>query len=272
MTHAVGNEAEREARLRFAIDIARAAGELTLQHFRSPDLAVERKGDDSPVTVADRAAERLLRERIADAYPQDGVVGEEEDDTAGESGFTWIVDPIDGTEAFHRGVPLYGNLVACEAEGEVQVGVINCPAAGEYVAAARGLGTRWVVGDEAPRVGRVSKTARLADSVLSTTSLFSCARTLPPSFYASLPANVGHDRGWSDCYAYVLVATGRIEVALDALMHVWDNAPLQVVVEEAGGRFSDLAGERTFRGTSALATNGLVHDELLALLRANDAG
>ena len=256
-----------DRRLALAVSMARAAGELALGHFRSPDLAIERKGDGSAVTLADRAAERLLRERIADAFPDDGVLGEEEAETPGTSGWTWILDPIDGTESFARGVPLFGTLVACELEREVVLGVIACPAAGEFVHAARGRGAFWSVGGGTPRPARVSRAAGLSGAMIATTSLAGLDRTASPGARERLFAAGVRTRGWSDCYAYLLLATGRVDAAFDPVMQVWDNAALLPVVEEAGGRFTDLRGERTVRGGSAVATNGLVHDELLALLR-----
>ena len=252
-----------EARLEFALGIARAAGERTMEFFRAPDLEVRQKADRSPVTAADEAAERLLRERIAEAYPQDGILGEEEEEVRGTSGWRWILDPIDGTESFRRGVPLFGTLVACEDEDDVRVGVVNCPAAGELVAAAQGLGARWEVAGRAPRPARVSTTERLDEALVATTA----AGTVPDGLYEELTRRAGYDRGWGDCYQYLLVATGRAEVGLDPLMNVWDNAPLLVILEQAGGRFTDLEGRRTIRGGSALGTNGRLHEAVLELKR-----
>jgi histidinol-phosphatase len=255
-----------DQRLALAVSMARAAGELTLAAFRSPELLVERKGDGSPVTAADRAAERLLRERIAAAFPADAVLGEEEGSTAGTSGYEWILDPIDGTESFARGVPLFGTLVACEHAGEVALGVIACPAARELVYAARGRGAFWSVGGGPPRVARVSDTPRLDQALVSSTSLAGLDRKTSRGARERLLAAARKVRGWSDCYAYLLVATGRADAAFDGEgMQVWDNAALEPIVLEAGGRFSDLRGERTIRGGSALASNGLLHDELLSL-------
>jgi histidinol-phosphatase len=256
-----------EGRLELAVSMARAAGELTLRHFRSPDLQVEHKPDLTPVTAADRAAERLLRASIAAAFPRDGVLGEEEGETPGESGWTWILDPIDGTVSFARGVPLYGTLIACERAGEVELGVIACPAAGELVYAARGRGALWSAGGGAPRPARVSPAPRLEGALVATTSLAGLDRATSPGTRERLFAAGVRTRGWSDCYAYLLLATGRVDAAFDACMQVWDNAALLPVVEEAGGRFTDLSGERTVRGGNAVATNGRLHAELLALLR-----
>lgn len=250
------------ARLDLALDLARATGELTLSYFRTDDLGTEHKSDRSPVTVADRAAETLMRERIAAAFPDDGVLGEEEGEVAGTSGYRWILDPIDGTQSFVCGVPLFGTLIACEAEGEVVLGVVHCPAAGELVSAARDRGAWWSVDGGAPRRARVSRTARLAEASFSTTS-----PQYFPSFdlYRRVAQTARVTRGWSDCYGHLLVATGRLDVQLDPSTSIWDDAALMVVVEEAGGRFTDLTGGRRIGGGAAVSTNGLVHDEVLAL-------
>lgn len=253
-------------RLEFALSIAREAGAVALAHFRAPDLAVEEKGDGTPVTIADRAAERLLRERIGAAYPDDGILGEEEGEVAGASGCTWILDPIDGTESFRRGLPLFGTLIGLEQDGEATLGVINMAAAGELVEGARGLGARWHVGGGV-REARVSTLATLAESTFGTTSGKGFDRAGRSALYRRVLDAVRRDRGGLDCYAHLLVATGRMELALDPLMHVWDNAALKPIVEEAGGRFTSLSGEPTIRGGNALSTNGLVHEAVLALVR-----
>ncbi len=255
-----------ERRLAFAVELAHRAGALVLEHFRTPDLAIEEKGDGTPVTVADRAAERFLRERIEAAYPDDGILGEEEGESEGASGCTWILDPIDGTESFRRGLPLFGTLIGLEQDGEATLGVIHMAAAGELVEGARGLGARWHVGG-AVREARVSRIATLAESTFGTTgaSIFDLAGRA--DFFRRVLDATRRDRGGLDCYAHLLVATGRMEFALDPLMHVWDNAALKPIVEEAGGRFTCFAGEPTIRGGSALSSNGLVHDALLELAR-----
>jgi len=256
-------------RLEHALEVARAGGGFALERFRVPELSVDRKSDGTPVTEADRGAERVMREAISARFPDDGIAGEEEAEQPGTSGFTWILDPIDGTRSFTRGVPLWGTLVAVEhadEPGAPVIGVIRCPAARETAWAGRGLGA-WAVWDEGePRRARVSDVA-LGEGTLSMTSSrwfahHTSIATLERTIFAAKSV-----RGWSDCYQHLLVATGRIEAALDPGTEVWDNAALLPIVEEAGGRFTTLDGERTVRGGSALTSNGRVHDELLALLR-----
>lgn len=252
--------------LEFAVGIAREAGEVTLRYFRTAELEIERKSDDSPVTRADKGAEELLRDRIRSACPADGILGEEFGEHEGSSGRRWILDPVDGTRSFVRGVPLYGTLVALEEDGRAILGVVHMPALDETAYAATGHGAHWRVNGET-RPARVSSVQRLDDALLSTTSVGGFARAGLLALHESLRASVRRDRGWGDCYGHLLVATGRVDVMLDPLMNVWDCAALQPIVEEAGGRFTDLAGTATHRGGSALSTNGLLHDAVLELAR-----
>ncbi len=240
-----------------AVDVAREAGELTLGWFRSRDLAVDAKADGTPVTIADRAAERLVRERLAAAAPGDGVLGEEEPETPGSTGRRWIVDPIDGTKAFVRGVPLYTTLLALDDEHGPAVGVIVIPALDEVVAAGRGLGC-WHDGEPA----HVSATTTLADAWL-TTSGYS---HWPDADLLAVKAAGCSLRTWGDGYGYALVATGRMDAMVDHAVDRYDVAAMPVVLAEAGGRFTSLGGAAGAQHGSGVATNGLVHHELLGLL------
>ena len=241
-----------------AVTIARKAGELTLEHFRHPDLAIDRKVDGTPVTVADRAAERLIREELEARFPDDGILGEEEPEKPGTSGRRWILDPIDGTKAFTHGVPLYTNLLALEDADGIAIGVINVPGLGETVYAGRGLGCFC---NGAP--ARVNDRAGIDDAYLTSSGLSpwddDCLLRVKRA-----GLNI---RTWGDGYGYVLVATGRVEAMFDPRAEVYDVAPMPVILAEAGGRFTDLAGEVTAAGGNGLATNGRIHDELLAVLR-----
>jgi histidinol-phosphatase len=247
-----------DADLRFALELADAADAVTLPRFRAVDLHVETKPDLTPVTDADRAAERLLRERIAETRPGEGVLGEEEGDDGGET--RWIVDPIDGTKNFTRGIPVWATLIALERGGAIVCGVASAPALGRRWWAARGAG--------AYRNGErlaVSGIASLEDASVSfsrSSLLGATERTL------DVARRAWHMQPFSDFWAHLLVAEGALEVAFEHEMSPWDNAALQVIVEEAGGRFSDLAGAPRFDSGSAVSTNGLVHDEVLALLSA----
>ena len=247
--------------LDFAVDLAHGAGEITLQYFRKkPETS--KKSDGSYVTIADRQAESYLRKRIAERFPGDGILGEEEGEVQGTSGRRWILDPIDGTFAFVHGVPLYGVLIAVEIEGEMTVGVVNIPALGEVVSAAKGLGC-FFNGERA----RVSTTAELKDALLLSTSFFECARYGFGLAAETLQARAKVSRTWGDCYGYVLVATGRADVMLDPVMNLWDCAPLLPIMEEAGGTFTDWRGERTASGGNAIATNGVLFEEVMNIVR-----
>ncbi len=259
---------ELERRLEFALQIAREAGAAAMEVFLEPSLAVETKADGSPVTVADRRVEQLLRRRIGAAYPEDGLLGEEEGARPGESGCTWILDPIDGTRSFVQGVPLFGTLIGLEEDGEPVLGVAHHPGMRETVAGAAGLGARWYRGDRAPRPAHVSRVARLDQALCCTTSVKGLAAAGHQERYLRLLERVALDRGWSDCYGLILVATGRVDLLVEPVMHAWDCAPFVPILEEAGGRFTDLAGRRTIRGGNGLASNGLLHAEALEALRA----
>jgi histidinol-phosphatase len=242
-----------------AVAIAREAGRSTLRWFRADDLAVERKGDGTPVTAADRHAESLVRTLVAEGYPGDGVLGEEEPETTGTTGRRWIVDPIDGTKAFTRGVPLYSTLLAVEDEHGVAAGVIVVPALDEIVWAGRGLGCF-----HDGRACRVSATADVADAYLTTSSY---SHWPEPALLAARRSGMAM-RTWGDGYGYLLVATGRMDAMVDPEVSPYDVAAMPVVLAEAGGRFTDLQGRDGYDGGSGLATNGVLHDEVRALLGA----
>lgn len=241
-----------------AVELATAAGLLTLEWFRSSSLEVVRKADGTPVTQADQAAERFLRQQIAERFPTDAIVGEEEDDVPGTSGRTWILDPIDGTKAFTHGVPLYTNLVAVNDGQGPAVGVINMPALGEIVYAGRGLGC-FVNGEPT----RVSDRTRIEGSYLT-----SCGF----DYWSDEMLAVARDSGaalrtWGDGYGYALVATGRVEAMCDPEVALWDVAPMPVILAEAGGRFTDLDGVADPGRGTGLASNGHLHDAWLDRLR-----
>jgi histidinol phosphatase-like enzyme (inositol monophosphatase family) len=258
-------------RLDWAVQIAQEAGQATLAHFRRPGLAIERKADNSPVTVADRSAERLLRDRIAERFPEDAIVGEEFGASTGTSGYQWVLDPIDGTKSFIHGVPLYTTLVAVLTDDEPAVGVIHAPATGETVYAAIGGGCQYVDGPGKPtRPARVSQVGRLSDSLVLATDISSFEMRNSKNAldsYSRLQSAAGLTRTWGDGYGYLMVATGRAEAMIDPEMNVWDMAALLPVIEEAGGRFTDWNGLRTIQATDAVATNALVADEIRTYLK-----
>ena len=257
-------------RLQFAVEIAREAGDLTLRHFRQAGLAVERKSDQSPVTIADRSAEELLRKRIAERFSADGIIGEEFGEVAGQSGYQWILDPIDGTKSFIHGVPLYTTLIAVLENDAPRIGVIHAPALGETVYAAKGSGC-WYIGGKAanPEAARVSSVASLAESLLLTTEVDGFRQRASGDAtdrFMQLQRSARLARTWGDGYGYLMVATGRAEVMIDPIVNLWDAACLQPIIEEAGGQFSDWQGKPTIRAGEAVATNGRVGAEVLAIL------
>jgi len=254
-------------RLGLALEAAREAGEITLQYFRRHDLAVERKGDDSPVTAADRGAEAHLRARIADAFPDDGILGEEFPERPGASGFCWILDPIDGTKSFIHGVPLYGTLVGVEYQDESVVGVNLIPALDECVYAAKGEGAWYVSGKNPPARTKVSDCPSLAEALFLTSEVINFDKTGRRHVYDRLQASARLTRTWGDCYGYLLMATGRADLMVDPIMEVWDAAALLPILEEAGGTFTDWQGRRTVRSGEGVATNGRILDEVLAITR-----
>ncbi len=246
--------------LEFAVEIAVGAGDITLKYFRrAPETNT--KADGSFVTIADREAETFLRQRIGERFPQDSILGEEEGESLGTSGRRWIVDPIDGTFAFVHGVPFYGVMIGVEVDGEPAVGVVNIPALNEIVYAARGLGC-FLNGETT----RVSSIETLNESLLLCTDFSASPRYGFGNQTEELQQRAKTNRTWGDCYGYVLVATGRAELMLDPVMNIWDCAALLPIIEEAGGTFTDWRGERTISGGNAIATNGHVFDEVMAVV------
>ncbi len=262
---ALANEIAK--RLELAISAGKEAGRLTLRYFQQDNFEVERKSDASPVTIADRSAEQLLRDRIAAAFPSDNVLGEELGTSSGSSGFTWILDPIDGTKSFISGVPLYGTLVGIEHEGRALAGLVFMPGLDEGVFASAGQGTWHFRGDIEPRRCRVSTKARLADGLFVTSQVDSFTKRGAEAAFEALQTAASITRTWGDCYGYLLVATGRAEVMVDPLMNVWDAAAVQPIVEEAGGTFTDWQGNPTIQAGEGVATNGLVLEEALSITR-----
>ncbi|MHC4549354.1 MAG: histidinol-phosphatase [Planctomycetota bacterium] len=257
--------------LEFAVDACEAAGAATLRYFRDEALEVETKADGTPVTRADRDAETILRARIRAAFPADGIVGEEFGEEEGTSGRRWILDPVDGTKSFTRGVPFFGTLLGLEEQGRATLGVVALPALDETVYAARGKGAWWRRAGRLRRA-RVSAVHRLDEALLCTTSRGGFVRAGERALYRRLQEAVRLDRGWGDCYGHVLVATGRADVMVDPRLAVWDCAPLPPILEEAGGVFMDLAGRATHRGGSGISTNPVLAEALRSFLAEHGTG
>ncbi|MDR2115189.1 MAG: histidinol-phosphatase [Planctomycetaceae bacterium] len=255
-------------RLEFAKKIAREAGELTLRYFYNHEhVIVERKSDESPVTVADREAENLLRQRISEQFPDDAILGEEFPNREGHNDFRWILDPIDGTKSFIHGVPIYSTLIGIEQNGVSMGGVIALPALSELVWAGRGLGawhetTRF----EKPIPAKVSNCRKINEALFLTSEVLTFDKSDRQNSYKRLERNVCLTRTWGDAYGYFLVATGRAEIMVDPILSDWDAGPLLVILEEAGGRFTDWKGTPTISGKEGVGTNGFLHDNVLRIL------
>jgi histidinol phosphatase-like enzyme (inositol monophosphatase family) len=229
--------------------LARLAGAVALSHYRTA-LKVEAKGDGSPVTVADRETEQAARRWLGEHFPEDEILGEEFGATSGTSGRRWILDPIDGTKSFVRGVPLWGTLIAVAEDERILAGAAFFPAVDEIIAAAPGQGCWWN-----GRRARVSDTSTLAGATVLITDERAFRRAAQRDGWRTLTGEAGTARTWGDCYGYLLVATGRAEVMVDPAINPWDAACFLPIIEEAGGVFTDLDGTRSAFNGNAIATN-----------------
>ena len=250
------------ADLALAHELADAADAHTLARFRAQDLQVASKPDLTPVSDADTAVEAAVRRTLAARRPGDAVLGEEEG-RSGDGPREWVVDPIDGTKNFVRGVPVWATLIALRREGSVDVGVVSAPALGRRWWAARGSGAfaGTALATAAPL--RVSAVRALSDASLSYSSLTGWAAQGRLPGLLTLSERVWRTRAYGDFWSHMLVAEGAVDASFEPEVSLWDLAALQPVVEEAGGRFSDLSGAATPDGGSVVCSNGLLHDEIL---------
>jgi len=253
---------EWKSRYEVMVEAARAAGQVALGYF-DKNIAVEQKPDESPVTIADREAEQTLRERLIAAYPNDSFLGEEFGETRGSSGYRWIIDPIDGTRCFVRNIPHWSTLVGLEYQGEMIAGVSYAPADGQMFRALRGDGTY-----KNDRRVQVSDVATLDQALACYTGYQYFRQAGKERQFMNTLRGVGATRGFGDYYGFVLVAQGSCELLVDYGVHIWDIAGLKVIVEEAGGRFTDWDGGTDLHRPDCLASNGRVHDVALAFLRS----
>lgn len=251
--------------LRLALELADAADAITLRHFQSTTLAVRTKVDLSPVSEADEAVERLLRERLAVERPEDGIVGEEFG-TSGDAARRWVLDPIDGTKNYVRGIPVYATLIALvehdRPDARPTLGVVSAPAMERRWWASRGEGAfcngRAI---HASRIGELEQAHIAYDSITDHDKHGSSEAML------ALIRACNRARGFGDFWSHMLVAEGAIEIAVEPFVAPWDMAAVQPIVEEAGGRFTDLHGRARFDGGSGLSTNGLLHERVLESFR-----
>ncbi|MGI8428432.1 MAG: inositol monophosphatase family protein [Solirubrobacteraceae bacterium] len=258
--------------LDLALELAELADVITMARFGAADLIVETKPDLTPVSEADRAVEQLIRQRLAEARPDDAVLGEEYGESggadggirgeAGGRGRWWIVDPIDGTKSYVRGIPVWATLIALSVDDELTVAVVSAPALGRRWWAARGEGA---FADGRPI--HVSRVSELADAQLSFAGLEDWEAAGRLDALLELGRRCWRTRGFGDFWSYMLVAEGAVEIGgLDPVVSLWDLAAPQLIVEQAGGRFTDLSGVRTAGGGDAIATNGLLHETALAIV------
>lgn len=245
--------------LEAVVEVAKLAGAEAHKHF-TERLRVETKSDGSPVTLADRQAESVARAWIEQHYPDDGILGEEHGVTRPDAKRRWVLDPIDGTKAFIRGVPLWGTMIAVAEGDETLASAILYPAMGELIAAERGRGCFY---NDAPC--KVSDVADLSRATLLATELGKM-----PEGLRRLADKTAVARTWGDCYGYLLVATGRAEIMVDPILSPWDSAPLLVLIEEAGGVFTDIQGRHTAFGGSGVATNAALAKQVRAGLVTPD--
>ena len=264
-----------EGRIAFALALATEASRETLKYFRTDQFQVERKSDRSPVTLADKQAEQTARAMIQNRFPNDAILGEEFGNVVGNSGYEWIIDPIDGTKSFISGVPLYSTLIGMTYQGQPVIGAIAIPALCELVIAAKGLGAwygclKWGnTINEVITLNRtwVSKQSNLSDGLLLTSQVDNFSRRNAQSAYLALESEAYVSRTWGDGYGYLLVATGRAEAMVDPIVNPWDVAAVAPVIQEAGGTFSSWSGEFDIRAGHCLGTNGLVHASVLERLK-----
>jgi len=251
-----------ESLLAESVSVAERAGALTLSYFRRPDMRVESKRDGTEVTDADRNAESLIREHIQQHHRHDTIFGEEHGTVEGTSGRSWIIDPIDGTFGFVRGVPLYATLLAVVDQDGPLIGVIHLPALGRSISAARDTGC-W---DGQTKCG-VSDRRTVRGSLICASDWNAASEAQ----LVSLHRSGAHMRTWGDAYGYAMVACGEAEAMIDPVCSPWDLAPIPVIIAEAGGRFSTIDGDTGFDHGNGVATNVLIHDELLTLLKPPSA-
>lgn len=260
-------DATFQRRYELAQVIAREAGQFTLDYFNKP-IEVQRKGDDSPVTVADQRAEQLLRERIHAEFPDDGIIGEEYGEQGGSSDYRWVLDPIDGTKSFITGVPLYGTLVGLQHREQSRAGVIYIPALDEGIHAATGQGAWHWRGCDSPALTCVDVKMSLENGAFLFSQRDGFDERGAGEAFLELERRAGITRSWGDCYGYLLVATGRAALMIDPIMSIWDAAALQPIMAEAGGIFTDWSGKSRVNGGEGIGTHGGILDAVLEVLRS----
>jgi histidinol phosphatase-like enzyme (inositol monophosphatase family) len=262
------------ARLSLARRIAVEAEWLALKWYQSPELAVETKPDGSVVTAVDKDTERMIRDAVASAFPDDSVLGEEFGETAGGSGFRWVVDPIDGTGSYVRGLPTFATLIGIEHEGVARAGLASFPALGEVVSGGPGIGdgglpdALWRTRLRGTAEASVSGVRELSSALIESTRAEKFAKAGLGDVFGRISAATSKIRGWDDAFAFAMVATGRSEAAVGMNMNLWDVAAFVPVVQAAGGAMTAWDGVSATDGSRTLCSNGALHDDLTRILSA----
>jgi histidinol-phosphatase len=245
--------------MKFAEQHCREAGKITLQYFQQ-ELQIEYKEDASPVTIADRKSEELIRRAIEKEFPGHAIVGEEFGETLRNSDCTWYIDPIDGTLAYTHGVPIYGVMLGLRIAKEFVVGCVFLPAINELVIAGKGEGCYWN-----GKKASASKTHQLSDALFAHSGSEYFSKAERGDSFRRLEAATSLQRTWGDCFGHILVATGRADICVDAVLFPWDSAPLIPILQEAGGTFTDWKGNVTNEGGEGISTNGFLLQQVLAI-------
>lgn len=254
-------------RFELAKRLAVLGGKSTLDFFQKNNFEVIKKSDGSPLTLADQTCEKLIRSEVEKHFPADGIVGEEFGVKEPSNTVRWIVDPIDGTKSFISGVPLYGTMVAVEVDGKATIGACYFPALDEGIYACLGQGAWWCCGDQQPVAAQVSRKSDLSDCVVVSSDDTTFRERDSAAVWQALDEAFYFSRTWGDAYGYMLVATGRVDLMIDAELNIWDAAAVQPIMVEAGGTFTDWSGESKIDSGDALGSNGLIHDEVLSIIK-----
>jgi histidinol phosphatase-like enzyme (inositol monophosphatase family) len=258
---------QHTSRLDLAIALGDQARAIAMKHFDPTGIAFDDKSDGSPVTIADRTIEETLRARIEREFPDDGIIGEEFGNRDSRSGYTWVIDPIDGTRAYARGIPIFSTLIAVMQGDRAVVGYASMPVWNECVYAVHRGGCTWIPADGKPRPARVSTQADLSKALVETVQPHGYLEINDYPAFERLARAVWRTRGWNDAYAYILCATGRVDAAVDMSLKLWDVAPFQVIMEEAGGLLTDWRGNASPISTDrVLLSNPHLHRGLCSTL------
>lgn len=261
------SEEEILKRFELAKRLAVLGGKSTLKFFQQDNFEVIKKSDGSPLTLADQTCEKLMRAEIESAFPEDGIVGEEFGVKETTNPIRWILDPIDGTKSFISGVPLYGTMVAVEVDGTATIGVCFFPGLDEGIFACVGHGAWSFRGELDPVRARVSQKTELADCVIVSSDDSTFAERNADAIWRALDQAVYFSRTWGDAYGYMLVATGRVDLMIDPILNIWDAAAVKPIIDEAGGKFTDWAGEPKIDSGDAIGSNGLIHSAVLKIIQ-----